>query len=571
VSASNQTSSIDEQQWITLQYQLTGARARRPHRPMHRLAPLAVILLTGALLRLALALPVYQYPAEADALLGPLTARAVLEGEWPIFLTPARHGAIGGYLMAGLFLLVGETREAIHLHPLLIQLATMLVWLAFCREILGRWDAPGVGAMIAFAPPAVLFWTSMPNPYPEVLLSCAAILWTGARLERRPDRAGWGWFGLAVGLGLWMSIQTLCCTIPVGIWLLLRRRWPRPLDLLTAVVTVVVGSLPWWLAQWGPPEGRLSANFAAEPADRGELLANLRYLITENVPELLASGGVTGPGAGIDGGLMWVRWLIIASSLTLAAWGVASAHRDDPTNRSAVTLSLLVMAFVVLLNLASSAGSVRGLTVRYVMPAILVLPLLVSLGLSAVPRWRRAITFLFVPLLLVWNLIVLPLPGTPERALWRQGLASQARVVEELERRGVEVAIGNYWAVYPLNYLSRGILGIPCHLGSDILRIADRPRPDPTPIVALVQPHGAEAQLALALGSDVASLTTAGGAIGRAPDLPLSDLANLVCSPPLPTPTFSDGFESGDTTAWSAPTVPPPTSPEVWPTPDTSP
>lgn len=532
---------------------------------MRRLATLATILLTGALLRLALALPVYQYPAEADALLGPLTARAVLEGEWPIFLTPARHGAIGGYLMAGLFLLIGETREAIHLHPALIQLATMAVWLAFGRELLGRWNAPGVGAMIAFAPPAVLFWTSMPNPYPEVLLCCAAILWTGARLERRRDRAGWAWFGLAAGLGLWMSIQTLCCTIPVGLWLLTRGVRPRLLDVVAAGATAALGSLPWWIAQWGPQEGRLSSNFAAVPAGRNDILANLHYLITDNLPELLASGGLTGPGAGIDPGMMWIRGLIIILTLTLAAWGIASAHRNEAANRSAVILCLLVLFWVVALNLASAAGSVRGLTVRYVMPAILVLPILVSLGISALPRWRRPILVVFASLLLVWNVVVLPLPGSAERITWRQRLVDQAAVVEELERRGVDVAIGEYWRVYPLNYLSRGIAGLPCHQGSDILRIAYRAHPGPKPLVALIH-RDANRQLRAALESAVERLETTTGAVGRAPDLPLPALVDLVCSPP--PPTFSDGFETGDLRAWSSP---PPTSPAASPTPDTSP
>jgi hypothetical protein len=75
---------------------------------------------------------------------------------------------------------------------------------------------------------------------------------------------------------------------------------------------------------------------------------------------------------------------------------------------------------------------------------------------------------------LVFNLSGYYWPWTEERRGWAENARSDAALVRFLEANGVTWVCGDYWAVYPVNFLSRlRVLGIPYQRQFDFYRYGE--------------------------------------------------------------------------------------------------
>jgi hypothetical protein len=140
-----------------------------------------------------------------------------------------------------------------------------------------------------------------------------------------------------------------------------------------------------------------------------------------------------------------------------------------PAGRAAgVRLLLLVAAGVMLADSISEAGLRRVNTMRQVLPIYFVaaaaLALLVSL-LSERRRWAGA---LVAGLVLVFNVAGYNYPWSPFRSYSRDLERRDRDLIAYLQGRGISWICGNYWVVYPFNFLTaRRITGVPFRAGDD--------------------------------------------------------------------------------------------------------
>jgi hypothetical protein len=111
---------------------------------------------------------------------------------------------------------------------------------------------------------------------------------------------------------------------------------------------------------------------------------------------------------------------------------------------------------------ASQAGTSRGWTVRYIAPLYVVVPLFCGLGIQAMWTWSKSLAVALVAALLIPNLVLYGLPGSPLRAELTTQLANELRICDILARDRIQMVYGDYFWVYHLNFDSHErIAGIP--------------------------------------------------------------------------------------------------------------
>jgi dolichol-phosphate mannosyltransferase len=464
---------------------------------------LATLLLfaLGVLVRVAVSFPSHKFPADADCVLPGLAALQVLRGHPAVFFGSLRIGAVGSYPLAILFLLFGASRTTLAAGPLLVDVLLLGAWYLFLRELLGAKIALLALPFAAVPSPAFTFWTYMPNGYPETLLFCAASLWLAARLAHGDQRPLTVFaLGASLGLGWWNSPQTLGCGLPALLWVIWRQpRLPRrraAMPLLT--LGFLLGALPWIAFNVRYRWASLQDNFAIRPAhDFAAVVDNGRYLLADNIPEMLAS---TDPERGLNPSNLAQRVLHLPTLAILAGAGCfalvaapllrrrraapggplggRATGAPDPrlpalaqiesVERDAWPLLVSVVVVNVVLNLVSGAGGVRGLTVRYVLPLYLLVPAVLALSLARVAIRSRALAALLGGVVLAFALAGTFWPWTQARQTWTARAAGDERTLRLLARQGVGAVLGPYWLVYPLNFLSQeAILGIPLEPGTD--------------------------------------------------------------------------------------------------------
>jgi dolichol-phosphate mannosyltransferase len=428
-----------------------------------------VLLAIGMAIRLFAAFPTHKFSPDADSLLSGLRALDILGGKLRVFYSYVRIGALESYMHVPAMLVLGVTRAAISVAPLVSGLLTLLFFFFFVREILGRRPALFALLFLAIPSPSYLAWTYMPNGYPETLLFCAAVLYFAARTARTGHRAVWTLaLGLAAGVGLWQSLQTLTCTLPALLWLV----WRRPALLrdfrfaTIALAGFAIGASPWIAYNVVHPLATFEGNFAVRPASGASSVAsNVSYFLGYDLPELLVglepfSDAAPAPLTRAESLFRTPAAAVYAiAALTLAGLAIARRRADSspPASaaRSGMRLLWLIAFSATTANILSEAGQTRGYTVRYVLP--LFFPAAVSVGVLVDALWRRrrAAAVLVAGIVLAFNLAGYYWPDSPQRRYWESLDRSDRDLVAFLESNGVRWVCGNYWAVYPLNFVSR--------------------------------------------------------------------------------------------------------------------
>ncbi len=146
---------------------------------------LFVALATAAALKAAL-LIMNVVPFNADEAIVALMARHILQGERPVFFYGQAYlGSLDAWLIAGAFLLLGQTVLAIRVVQTVLYLGTVATTYALGLRIYGeRWTATAAALLMAIPPVMVaLYTTATLGGYGETLLMGNVLLLWAIRLR----------------------------------------------------------------------------------------------------------------------------------------------------------------------------------------------------------------------------------------------------------------------------------------------------------------------------------------------------------------------------------------------------
>jgi dolichol-phosphate mannosyltransferase len=469
----------------------------------------ALFALTGGVaLRAAYTYPVHRYLADADSLLTGMRAFRILEGRTPVFYSGVRIGALESYVHAAVFSVFGASRATITVAPFLSGVLMLLAFFFLARRLVGRQAACFALLVFAFPSASFLYWTYMPNGYPETVLLGLAALWAAAESREHPESAVLpALFGLAAGLAFWNSLQALACVVPgvLLVWRSRRGRSGAARSLGLAAAAFVLGAAPWIVYNILSPLESVRWNFAARPvADAGSLLSNLGRFALVQFPEIVVTRDVENGGTPLEG---W-RSVAAAGVAVLTAAAVLFASRRPPEAlRKGRTIAQglgplgLAGALAILFFVLSEAGRTPGPTTRYILFLVPLLAACLGLLLARLSLRSRPLALAAGLCLAAFDVSTYGLLPTRDRRLDLERAArSDAQLVASLEARGIGAVIGDYWDAYPVNFLSHErVLGIPTDSQFDWYRYADRLSSRPWALVA----HRPEQLAALALRAGV--------------------------------------------------------------------
>lgn len=436
------------------------------------------LLAIGILMRAALYFPLAMYQLDSDAVIAGLCGFRVMGGQHPVFLPGGvRVGAASCYLAAAYFHFVGPNRVGLALTGLTWGVLYLVFSWLFLQATLGRRLAP-----IAFlfgVVPAEQFMTVTYAPwgYGEIMTSCAAMLWLASAW--RSQAAAWQrfFFGLSVGIGFWFSLQTLMIAIPAIVWIAMRRRGTFLAESTVAIPGVVVGALPFLVANVGHGFPTLTQNsYSQTVSSLPQALANFVWLLTNLIPKLLFRFPISP-----DWPILLGAFAVVAAGFVMALNrdALTSAGSDiseslDQLDSTAQLLALVFLACVVIFSF-SAAGTIRGWTVRYVAPLYVVVPAFYGIGVVGLWRWSKALAALTIAALLIPNLLSYGLPGSKLRADLTTQLADDRKLREVFAQRHVRAVYGRYLWVYHLNFDSREqIAGVSSEEAYDYYRYGER-------------------------------------------------------------------------------------------------
>jgi hypothetical protein len=161
----------------------------------------------------------------------------------------------------------------------------------------------------------------------------------------------------------------------------------------------------------------------------------------------------------------WSETTLLVAAYAVSGIGFAIAVRR---NRGVAQLLALVFAATVLIFSFSNAGSIRGWTDRYVAPFYLVVPLFLGIGVTTLWARSRVVAILCATALLVPNLLLYGLPGTPLRHTLATELRDDELLRALLAQRDVRLVYGDYVWVYHLNFdAPLRIAAVPRFAGDD--------------------------------------------------------------------------------------------------------
>jgi hypothetical protein len=452
------------------------------------------LLVLGFGLRVALYFPLAAFPIDSDGVLAGLCALAVRTGQHPAFFPGGyRLGAASCYVTAAFFTFAGASRTALALTGLTWGASYVAASAAFARAALGARAGCFAIAFAAFPAAAFLTVTYVPWGYGEIAASCALTLWLAVLLRRRESTWLAAAFGLSAGAGVWMSLQTAMVTLPALVWIVAHRR-PTRREWLACAVAACAGAWPWLVANVSGGFPTFAHNWVAVPVSgAGALWSNAVWFFTSPLPQLFTYGG--GPST----------WLPLTAGILLALGALVASLRDDAATsdgalrpRELAWLCAGVALATFLLDVFSTAGSVRGWTVRYLTPLYVIAPIAFALGIDWLWRSRlRALALAALALLILPNVALYDLPGTPGRAVLGAQLDADREMRAFLASHRIGLVYGDYFDVYHINFDARGTAAVPSIPALDYLGYGATLGRSPV-AWAVVLPPGAGVPAALA-------------------------------------------------------------------------
>jgi Dolichyl-phosphate-mannose-protein mannosyltransferase len=378
---------------------------------------------------------------DADEAIVGLMARHVIEGEFSVFYWGALYGGSQDALLtAAVFAVVGSSVLALKLVSVAIfAVAAVLVW-RVGRRTVGE-PAARIGAALFWLwPPFLVWWSTKERGYfgTGLVIGLAALL-LALRLRERDSRVDAAALGFAVGLGLWVTVQSWLLAVPAILWLVWRRPGVLRLAWL-AVPAALLGAAPWWA--WNLRHGWNAVVPESVAGAESTYLGRFWDLFAVVLPTWL--------GLRLPYSLDWVFGPVVGVALlVLGLGGFAYLLARHP--RELEPLHAVAVAFPFLY--AASSFTFLTTEPRYLVflapiPALLLGRALTRPGLAAAGL-----------------AIALAVSVVGLRALERQDLFTPevheggvttdiGPLVDRLESEGVGRVLANYWLAYRISFES---------------------------------------------------------------------------------------------------------------------
>ena len=425
------------------------------------------VLLIGIGARIAFCFPAHKFESDADAVLAGECALEVTDGQMPLFFPGGfRLSSQSCYVTAAMFGIFGPTRSALGATSVFYgTLFLIFSWLAL-REA-GGMRAAVWGLLLVALPPYQFWMVAYPAwGYPEILACCACTFWLGFRLMRphlkHPIREAF-FFGLCLGFSFWTSPQTVMISLPMVLLLLWKRKLPWR-SLGTALFASLLPLYPYFLIVAYRGTTPFTTSFATRPVSGATpLIANTQYLLGYTLPVLFFSQTARQISIASLSGVRLVLVLSLLVSLTIVVLRSSARRRPARTTYVPALLPIGILLFGCAIYAASGAGTIRGWTVRYAVPLWLIVPLATTLLYHQLHRRRvKAVVIACAITLAGLQSIEYPMFNRQVREALVAGLAQNQATVSWLHKNQLELAIGNYWTVYSLNFDGRrSVIALP--------------------------------------------------------------------------------------------------------------
>jgi hypothetical protein len=240
--------------------------------------------------------------------------------------------------------------------------------------------------------------------------------------------------------------------LPALAWITLKRGKRMGQEAVEVAPAVAVGALPLILGNAASGFPTFSQNWASKPVPNGaQFFSNFAWVLSYNLPNLLFRSS----GWWSETTLLMAAYAVAGFGFLMALW---RSRREQPSGNDAQEVAqLLVLTFAATIFIfsLSNAGSVRGWTDRYVAPFYVVVPLFLGIGVTGLWAWSRIIAVLCAAALLLPNLLLYGLPGTPLRSQLTTALRDDEHLRVLLAQRDVRLVYGNYVWAYHLNFDTR--------------------------------------------------------------------------------------------------------------------
>ena len=398
-----------------------------------------VLVATGVI---GIALRVWAYTsvigiADGDEGVVGLTARHILDGQFPTFIWGLKYGGIQECLLAApLFWIFGSSWFLLRLVPMALWAgAAFLIWRVGKRTI-GEPGATVAAALYWVWPPYLFYQLEHEHGYyGSDVFYCALFLLLALRVVEQPSTRRVGLFGLALGLGFWQSSQLAPVMLPVIVWTVWRQ--PKSLrKLWVALPLAVLGALPWLL--WNATHGWASLSLSY-PA-HSTYLHRLRIFYSPLLPMTM----------GIR--QYWTQSRILPAPLTylvlLLLFGlfVYGAIRTRKRDVSLIYFVAFVFPFVY----AISEWTIESSDPRYLVVFTPLLPLLLSQ--LATTRLRGS---LLIALGVATTVVVLHHAMVLQAAPPKDPPRNFGPLIAALDRLDVHYVYSTHWVVYRLAFETR--------------------------------------------------------------------------------------------------------------------
>lgn len=403
--------------------------------------------------RVLLYVPLAMFQIDSDAVLAGLCAFKVSSGHFTAFFPGgSRLSSASCYLAAAYFRVFGVGRMGLALTALTWSALYLIFSLAFFRATLLPATACIAFVFAAFPSEQFMTVTYAPWAYGEIVASCAAMLWLAARWRNGASAWVRCAFGIAAGVGLWFSLETLMVSLPAIAWIAMGRRRSTLPESLPALAGAIGGATPLLLGNVTAGFPTFMQNWASKSvSDPVQFLDNLKTLLAHVLPNLL----VRSSGLLSESGVLALAYAVVTCAF------VGAALRR-PAYRDAALIVMLVLVACILIFSASAAGSIPGWTIRYVVPFYVIVPIVCGIGIATIWSRSRALAALCILALVLPNLYLYGLPGSPERTQLTNQWRDDVRFRQLLARDRVRMVYGDYFWVYHLAFDTReGTLGIP--------------------------------------------------------------------------------------------------------------
>jgi 4-amino-4-deoxy-L-arabinose transferase-like glycosyltransferase len=452
---------------------------------------LLVLLALAAGLKLGLAV-LDVVPFNADEAVVGLMARHILQGERPVFFYGQAYlGSLDAWLVAGAFLVFGQTVLAIRLVQLALYLGTVATTYALGLKIYrSQWLAGAAALFMVVAPVLVTLYTTVSlGGYDEALLFGNVILWLGLDLLQQPVAGGgpqrwagrryWvGWvlLGFVTGLAFWTFPITLAYVLPVLVYMGVALRQRRGTLLAASGMLILgfgLGASPWLV--YTLMQGSITVAEMTGQAIRGASSPLLLLALYEHLFNFLLFGPTVVWGLRPPWSAEFLALALVPYALAVHVGAIIVVARRLINRRGRAAAGRWLLAGTLLCTIAAFVLSPFGAdpSGRYFLPlavpvALFTAEMLHWFRLRRRQKTRRSLWRKWFGQLLALGLVAFYWWGNVQAATdYPPGFTTQFDAVTRVDVRALPDLIQflrangetrgytNYWVEYPLAFASQ--------------------------------------------------------------------------------------------------------------------